>query len=406
MVWFLFPGIHILVVLLVGAGGDVIHPLLVVEIPAHGLFDAFLELEGGLPAQFVLELGGVDSVAQVVPGAVGHIGDELLAGAFRVAEQAVHGLDDHLHDVYVLPLIEAADVVGIAGFAAVEDDVNGAGVVDHVEPVAHVLPFAVDGQGLAVADVVDEEGNQFFRELVGAVVVRAVGHQGGHAVGVVVGAHKVVAAGLGGAVGAVRVVFGGLQEEFAAVGGGAFRLVELQRAVDLIGGNVVEALAFPVAVPVLTGGLQQAERAHHIGAGKGEGVFDGAVHVAFCGQVNHAVDVVLLHEGAHLVEVADIGLHEGVVRLVLYILEVSEIAGVGEGVQVDDAVLRVLVDEEAYNVGADEACAAGDENVFHVIVTATRGDAHRRCAPWDVRFLPVFPCLTTHCGRRWLPDRQ
>ena len=34
----------VIVIVHVGAGGDVIHPLLVIEIPADGLFDAFIEL--------------------------------------------------------------------------------------------------------------------------------------------------------------------------------------------------------------------------------------------------------------------------------------------------------------------------------------------------------------------------
>ena len=185
--------IHFLVVALVVAGGDVVHPVLVVEIPADGLLDAFLELEGGLPAELALELARVDGVAHVVTQAVGHIGDEVERLTFGVAEQAVDGLDDDLDEVDVLPLVEAADVVGLGYFAAVEDEVDGTGVVLDEEPVAHVLALAVDRQRLAVADVVDEQRYQLLGELVGAVVVRAVGHQSRHAVGVVICTHEVVA---------------------------------------------------------------------------------------------------------------------------------------------------------------------------------------------------------------------
>ncbi len=37
--------IHVVVVVLVVAGGDIVQPFLVVEIPAHGLLDAFLKLQ-------------------------------------------------------------------------------------------------------------------------------------------------------------------------------------------------------------------------------------------------------------------------------------------------------------------------------------------------------------------------
>ena len=43
-----------------------------------------------------------------------------------------------------------------------------------------------------MTDVVDEQRNKFLRELIGTVVVRAVGHDGGHTVGVMVGTDKVV----------------------------------------------------------------------------------------------------------------------------------------------------------------------------------------------------------------------
>ena len=90
-------------------------------------------------------------------------------------------------------------------------------MVDDVKPVAHVFPFAVDRKGLAVADIVDEQRNQLFRELVGTVVVGTVGYDGRHAVGVVESTDEVVAAGFGSGVGTVRVIFRGFQEESLAV---------------------------------------------------------------------------------------------------------------------------------------------------------------------------------------------
>ena len=77
-----------------------------------------------------------------------------------------------------------------------EDGVDGAGVVFDIEPVAHILPLAVHWQRFAVTDIVDEQRYQFLGELIGAVVVAAVGHERGHSVGVVVCAHEVVARSL------------------------------------------------------------------------------------------------------------------------------------------------------------------------------------------------------------------
>ena len=209
--------IHLHIILFVFARGNIVHPVLMVEIPADRLFNAFLKLEARFPAESRLEFAAVDGVAHVVAETVGDVGNEFLGRALRIAEQAVYRLDDDLDEVNVFPLVEAADVVGVGYLSLVEDEVDGARVVLHEEPVAHVLSLAVYGQRFAVADVVDEERNQFLRELIGAVVVRAVGHDGRHAVGVVVGAHEVVARCLRCRIGRVGVIFGGLEEEFGAV---------------------------------------------------------------------------------------------------------------------------------------------------------------------------------------------
>ena len=71
--------VHLLIVFFVLAGGDVVHPLLVVEIPAYRLLDSLLELQRGFPAQLVFQFARIDGIPQVVPRTVGDVGDELLA---------------------------------------------------------------------------------------------------------------------------------------------------------------------------------------------------------------------------------------------------------------------------------------------------------------------------------------
>ena len=73
--------VHILIVVLVVAAGDVVHPLLVVQVPVNGQHDALFKGSFGVPAQIILDLGGVDAVAAVVTQTVGDVLDELLADA-------------------------------------------------------------------------------------------------------------------------------------------------------------------------------------------------------------------------------------------------------------------------------------------------------------------------------------
>ena len=183
-----------------------------------------------------------------------YVGDQIQILALRAAQQTIDRLDDDLDQIDVFPLVESADVVGLGHLAAMENQVDGPCVVLDVEPVADVLAFAVDGQRPAVADVVDEQRNQLLRELIGTVVVRAVGHQRRHAVGVVIGPHEMVARGLRCRVGAMGVILRRFVEELRAVGQMVFRrrggrcegrfdalgMAQLQGSVDLVGGDVVE----------------------------------------------------------------------------------------------------------------------------------------------------------------------
>lgn len=163
------------------------------EVPADGLFDAFLELEGGFPSEFRLEFAAVDGVAHVVAEAVGDVGYQAKRLSFRIAEQTVYCFDYYLDEVDILPFIEAADVVRFSNFAFVENEIDGAGVIFDKKPVAYVLSFAIDRKRLAMTDVVDEQRYQLFWELIWAVVVRAVGNERRHAVCVVICADEVVA---------------------------------------------------------------------------------------------------------------------------------------------------------------------------------------------------------------------
>ena len=143
---------------------------------------------------------------------------------------------------------------------------------------------------------------------------------------------------------------------------------ELQCAIHLIGGDVVEALALIAlgqTLPIFFCCLQKSERAHNVGVGEGERVLDGTVHMALCREVNDAVDTVLLHELLYKLIVADVALHKGVVGLVLDVVEVGKITSIGQFVEIDDFIIRIFVDKQAHNMRADKTGAARDDYVTH-----------------------------------------
>ena len=92
----------------------------------------------------------------------------------------------------------AADVVGFAGFAFGDNFVEGTGMVFYVEPVTDLVAFAVYRKWFAFQGVKDYQRDELFREMVGAVIVAAVGYQGWQAIGSAPGADQVVGAGFAG----------------------------------------------------------------------------------------------------------------------------------------------------------------------------------------------------------------
>ena len=88
-------------------------------------------------------------------------------------------------------------------------------------------------------------------------------------------------------------------------------------------------------------------------------------------KVDHAVDRVLLENPADFLEIADVCLDENIVRRILDILQIGQVAGIGQFVKVDNPVLGIFVDKKSYDMAADEAGTAGNKNVsleFHGLI--------------------------------------
>ena len=79
-----------------------------------------------------------------------------------------------------------------------------------------------------------------------------------------------------------------------------------------------------------------------------------------------AVDVLVLHQLVESVEVADIHLDKLVVGFILDVLEVGEITCISELIEVNDVVFGIFIHKEAYNMRANKACTASDNDIsFH-----------------------------------------
>jgi hypothetical protein len=290
---------------------------------------------------------------------VGNVLDQILADAV-VLQAVVQLLDDGLDDEDVGALVVAAHIVDLADLAAVADHIDGLAVILNVQPVTDLHTVTVDRQLLVVLDVVDHQGDQLLGELIGAIVVGAAGDVDGHTVGIVECHHEHIGAGLGGGVGAVGAQRGGLHEE--ALG--------TQSAVDLVGGDLQILFAFLPGlgigiVPGFLCTLQQVHGAHDVALDKDLRVLDGAVHMALSGKVDDIIEIVLCKQALHQFLVADVALHEHMAGVALHVLQVLQIAGIGQLIQVDQQDLGVLLEHIVNKVGADKTGAAGDQIFFH-----------------------------------------
>ena len=137
-----------------------------------------------------------------------------------------------------------------------------------------------------------------------------------------------------------------------------------------------------LALPIELGGLKEREGTHDIGASKGEGVLDTAVDMTLGCKVDDAIDLLVLHQLIEGIEVTDVHLDKLVVGTVLDILQIGEVAGIGQLVKVDDLILGILVDEQSYYMAADEAGTAGDDDVTHMFFIG--------CGPLAISFWLVI----------------
>ena len=156
---------------------------------------------------------------------------------------------------------------------------------------------------------------------------------------------------------------GGLHEE----------ALSAQSAVHLIGRHLQVLLAlFPGlgvgVVPGFLGALQQVDGTHHVALDENFRVLDGAVNMALSGKVDDVIEIVLCKQALDQLLVADVALHKDMAGVALNVLQVLEVAGVGQLVKVDQQDLGVLLEHIMHKVGTNKTGAAGDKIFFHNMI--------------------------------------
>ena len=169
-----------------------INPFLMLNIPPDCPFDAFLKLEGWLPAKFVLEFGRVDGISNIVPGTVLDKSDEAEALTYWSSEKSIYRLDHNLYEINILPFVETSDIVCVSRFPFVEDQIYSSGVIFYIKPVTDILSLSIDRERLSISYIIDKQRNKLLWELIWCVVVRSVSYDCRHAVSVMECTYKMI----------------------------------------------------------------------------------------------------------------------------------------------------------------------------------------------------------------------
>ena len=88
--------------------------------------------------------------------------------------------------------------------------------------------------------------------------------------------------------------------------------------------------------------------------------------MALCSEMDDTVNLLVLHQLIESVEVADVHLDKLIIGFVLDVLEVGKITCIRQLVEVDDAIVGILVHEEANDMRANKSGTASDNDILHI----------------------------------------
>src|SRR5690606_7252518 len=80
------------------------------------------------------------------------------------------------------------------------------------------------------------------------------------------------------------------------------------------------------------------------------GIADGAIHMGFSRQVDNAIGLLSAYQFMDKVGIRHIAFYKSVIRLMLNIHQVRQIASIGEVVQVENLVIRICIDKASYDM--------------------------------------------------------
>ena len=136
------------------------------------------------------------------------------------------------------------------------------------------------------------------------------------------------------------------------------RTIQRQVTVNLIRRNLMVTLD-----AILTASIHQHTGTDDVSLEEDARVFDRTVNMRFCRKVHHDVRMFFFKQFIHSFAVTDISLYKAEIRFIHNRCQRGQIACVGQLVQADDPVIRILLQHMEYKVTTNKTSTAGNNNI-------------------------------------------
>src|ERR1700674_3144916 len=127
-------------------------------VPPNGLAQPRFKWNQRFPAEFLFHLLTIKSIAPVMPRPVLYVMEKRF-GFSRKAQDVTRNRNIFFD-------VEPADVVNLANLSPVENCENGATVVFDMQPIALLLPVAINRELFVVESIGDQQGEKLFGKLI------------------------------------------------------------------------------------------------------------------------------------------------------------------------------------------------------------------------------------------------
>src|SRR6185436_13897149 len=115
---------------------------MLVQVPVDSLAQARFEALPRPPAELALDFRGVDRIAPVVSRSILHHRNKVGVAPALARAGFVQQGTQRMHEIQVLLLAVAADIVGLPGTAFRQYQANRFAMIQYIEPVADVLTIS------------------------------------------------------------------------------------------------------------------------------------------------------------------------------------------------------------------------------------------------------------------------